>query len=75
MSFAAVKEIDCRNNSELVHRAGVMSLKYWDGLKGEETPGHFAQAWLFVNFYGLEKKKNKNTRKRVNASPVVGNHW
>lgn len=57
MSFAAIKKIHCRNNSELVHRAGVMYLKCWDGLKDEETPRRFAQAWLFVNFYGLGKKK------------------
>lgn len=62
MSFGAIKEIDCRNNSELVHRAGVMYLKYWDGLQGEETPGYFAQAWLFVNFYGLEKKIKKQQK-------------
>lgn len=64
MSFAAIKEIDCRNNSELVHRAGVMYLKYWDGLKGKEPPGHFAQAWLFVNFYGFEKKKKNNRQQK-----------
>lgn len=38
MSFAAIKEIDCRNNSELALRAGVIHLKYWDGLNGEENP-------------------------------------